>query len=385
MNNQIIVSKFNPIKLKEKLFESFKQVKVGENNKLNVLNPLIEKDATDYERSIASIFCSILGCQNLSKYNSFFELGGNSISAIRLITTLNNEFSTNFPFSLIFKYDTVNKLSFYIDNKLNLKNSLYIPIVKLNYDYRKQNIFMVHPGLSGCEVYISLANRLKEQFSCYGVDSFNLYNESKIDNLNQLAQYYLMHIEAVMNKTNQVEYNLLGWSLGGKISLEIAYILEQKGIRKINVFLLDPVIPDDYLLSITKEEDTKLTETTYRTYAVQQGYEESYITRVIPTIHTENMLGRQQVSGILMSSNIILFKAMLQGIKLNSNAEKEIYTHLIKLKYNNLEKIVEKLCQIELIEISNANHHNMLECSSFLASTILTSYNRVSRKIKKLD
>ena len=50
---------------------------------------------------------------------------------------------------------------------------------------------MIHPGRGGCEVYTSLANKLSEHFSCYGVDSYNLYSSNKIDNLNQLANLYM--------------------------------------------------------------------------------------------------------------------------------------------------------------------------------------------------
>ncbi len=66
-----------------------------------------------------------------------------------------------------------------------------------------------------------------------GIDSYNLYHESKISNLHQLATYYLTYIDEIMQKTNQTEYHLLVWSLGGRIALEIAAILENNGITKI--------------------------------------------------------------------------------------------------------------------------------------------------------
>ncbi len=70
----------------------------------------------------------------------------------------------------------------------------YQAIVKLNNTYDRHNIFMIHPGAAGCEVYTSLAQKLENSFSCYGVDSYNLYNDKKINDLHSLAKiiYYLL-------------------------------------------------------------------------------------------------------------------------------------------------------------------------------------------------
>ena len=107
------------------------------------------------------------------------------------------------------------------------------------------NIFMIHPGSGGCEVYVPLAETLEDKFSCYGVDYYNLTAKNKIDDLRQLAEFYLSHIDKVMQKTKQKQYCLFGWSLGGKIALEIALVLEQRGNKSVKVLLLDTILFDD--------------------------------------------------------------------------------------------------------------------------------------------
>jgi acyl transferase domain-containing protein len=79
---------------------------------------LIEEDVTELERQIAEIFSEILGNKKISKYKSFFDLGGTSLSAIRLMAKINNQFASNIAVKSIFKCSTIEKLSSLVnDNK----------------------------------------------------------------------------------------------------------------------------------------------------------------------------------------------------------------------------------------------------------------------------
>ena len=330
---------------------------------------------SDLEREICNIWTEILGIEKerIGIHADFFKIGGNSILAIRLITKLNNYYKSHLKVSDIFVYKDIESISYrIIQTRFD-----YQAIVKLNSSYDKPNMFMIHPGEGGCEYYTPLADALRMDFSCYGVDSYNLYNEIKIDQLHELAKYYLAHIDRVMKNTNQETYYLLGWCLGGMIALEIASILEKRGSYKINVYLLDTVLHDEYLSNTIKEIDmAKIIETKnhYRNYLISQQYEEQYIEKMMSIIDIEVNLTSQQISSTLTNTKIILFKAMLEDTTFITENSKKFYEHVYNLKYNNVDKILEKEAKIQLVKLSETHHGNILLQEQVLVSRIRESH-----------
>ena len=309
----------------------------------------------ELENMLCQIWGEVLGLDKdkVGIRDNFFRLGGNSILAIRLASKINHYYQSHLKVSDIFVYKTIESL---LLRMLQTKDS-YQTIVKLNNVFNKPNMFMIHPGIGGCEVYISLANTLANDFSCYGIDSYNLYNNNQIDNMNELAKYYLSYIDKVMIETNQQVYHLLGWSIGGHIALEIASVLEQSGITKIKIYLLDALIYDDHLFSTMKAgvEETKVQ---FRNHAVLEGYDELYIEKSLSNIDVETKLVEQKISSTLVHSYVLLFKAML-----GEQMYKMGY-------YHNIDKFIKNKDNIKLIKVTNAHHGNILEQEEFLLSEI---------------
>ena len=196
----------------------------------------------ELETQICAIWAEVLGlpADKVGIKDDFFKLGGNSILVIKLISIINLKYKSQIKVAEVFANPTPSKLLFIIQFKTRCQI-----IIQLNQTINKQKIFMIHPGAAGCEVYVPLANRLANYYSCYGVDSYNLHNTNKISSLSKLASYYLEQIDHNMKESSQKDYILLGWSLGGMIALEIASQLEARKISNIKVFLLDTVIIDD--------------------------------------------------------------------------------------------------------------------------------------------
>ena len=242
----------------------------------------------------------------------------------------------------------------------------YQTIIKLNNTYNKPNLFMIHPGDGGCEVYTSLADKLTNDFSCYGIDHYNLYSENKITNLHKLAQYYLSYIEKIMK--NQQSFNLLGWSLGGQIALEIAAILEKKGYRDITVYLLDTFIPDKNI-TILKNKNTKLMNLKIKNQMIQDGYDISYVDKIISNLKTERKLSNHLISSKLQHTNILLFKAMVKDLRFeedNNNKQENI----LPIEYNHIDKIISSSTQLKLIKMYKVHHWNILKDEKIIIEEI---------------
>ena len=209
-----------------------------------------------------------------------------------------------------------------------------------------------------------------DNFSCYGVDSYNLYHECKISNLQELARYYLSQIDEIMQKTNQKTYHLLGWSLGGQIALEIAGILEERNQKYIQIYLLDTVLNDYYLINLRKSINMINLKKEYKDFLYSSNYDEFYIEKSLANMEVENELIMQSPSIKLDKSFAVLFKAMLIDTRFKVENFKKISEYSFNLKYNNVNKIFTKKSHLKLICANNVHHGNILQEEELLISSI---------------
>lgn len=66
---------------------------------------------TDEERTVAEIWKATLGLERIGREDDFFQLGGNSLLAVRLIARLNRAFQSNLPSQAVFEERTIAALA----------------------------------------------------------------------------------------------------------------------------------------------------------------------------------------------------------------------------------------------------------------------------------
>jgi acyl carrier protein len=66
------------------------------------------------EQQLADAWKELLGLQEVGVYDDFFQLGGNSLLAIRLLSFLREQFSLNIPMTILFDITTIAGLADYI-------------------------------------------------------------------------------------------------------------------------------------------------------------------------------------------------------------------------------------------------------------------------------
>ncbi|WDV45041.1 beta-ketoacyl synthase N-terminal-like domain-containing protein [Clostridiaceae bacterium M8S5] len=88
-------------------------------NKENEKVILIGKNLTNTQQIIGNIWGDILGYKKIDLDSDFFELGGNSLLVIRLISEIENSFDIDMESEMddnIYEHNTIRKLANYIDN-----------------------------------------------------------------------------------------------------------------------------------------------------------------------------------------------------------------------------------------------------------------------------
>lgn len=67
--------------------------------------------STPVEKKLAKILGEVLGVDKINLYDSFFTLGGHSLSAIQLISRIRNTFEIELPLRVLFETPTIAELA----------------------------------------------------------------------------------------------------------------------------------------------------------------------------------------------------------------------------------------------------------------------------------
>ncbi len=83
---------------------------------------------SDWSNKLKSIFGEVLNIENINENDNFFEISGNSLKAIALLSRIHKELNVKVSLGDIFKYPTIKELSQHISK---YKNSELLPIQKI--------------------------------------------------------------------------------------------------------------------------------------------------------------------------------------------------------------------------------------------------------------
>ncbi len=243
---------------------------------------------TVLETKLCSIWQEVLNLEKIGITDNFFRIGGESILSIKLVHKMNKDlFEKSIKFSItdLFKLKNIKSLL----SDISTENSSYNLIKNLSViDSNEKQMFFVHPGNGGCEVYADLADNLRSRYNCFGIDNYNILNDENISSLNVLANEY---VNALPDFKPADKINLCGWSLGGQLALEIGYVLEQKGLININIYLLDTVIQDEYLINYNNKRDEIEFNRKMKEHLISEGYENDYVNSFCTGIPKRNNSG----------------------------------------------------------------------------------------------
>jgi len=315
---------------------------------------------TETEISICNIWKKVLGLEQVGIRDDFFKIGGNSILAIQVSHRMSKALGYDIQVADVFKFKTIQMLADNIASRqVNPDNVEWDVLVQPYHDHiiqhkSQDDMIFIHPGHGGSEVYQSLADMLSPTYNCIGIDNYNIHHKEKISSLNELAHFYLSVYKEKYSLNKSV--NLLGWSLGGHIALEMAAILELKGFKDINIFLLDTLITGDTLNGKHKSKRNGHSERKNGLKAKNRG---SYFKKVAAAFETEIMLANSSISSYLQHTRVVLFKAtqVKNGTNGNHHKSKQKPQHS---KANNIDLVVDNLSVIDL----NCDHESILKTNS---------------------
>jgi thioesterase domain-containing protein/acyl carrier protein len=186
---------------------------------------------TSDEQKIQAIFAKILGIECFGPDDSFFDLGGNSLSAIELLYHIKQTFQVNLPLAFLFHYSTIKKIA----GELH-KNNTFQPLVKMKEGCGDDVLVLVHPAGGDVFCYHTFSGQFVSDISIYGLQSRIVVSGDTNNAIKILADKYLSIIES-----QNIQGNLIfgGWSMGALIAFEMAVKYSAKKDLFPSVLIID--------------------------------------------------------------------------------------------------------------------------------------------------
>jgi amino acid adenylation domain-containing protein len=192
------------------------------------------------ELQLATIWQNVLGIQNIGIHDNFFDLGGQSLLAVRLFAEIHKSFNQKLTLSTILQASTIEQLAKAISQKEYLPDSSYL--VPIQPHGSKIPFFCIH-GAQGEVLFLkSLANHLSRDQPFYAIRSPGQNGETApLTCIEEMAKLYIKEIKTIQP---QGPYLLGGYSFGGLVAFEMARQFKEQGQEVSLLALLDCYAPE---------------------------------------------------------------------------------------------------------------------------------------------
>ncbi|MBV8786820.1 MAG: amino acid adenylation domain-containing protein, partial [Mycobacterium sp.] len=188
--------------------------------------------ANAVEETVAGIYAEVLGLERVGVDDSFFDLGGDSLSAMRLIAAINAAFGSHLAVRTLFHAPSVSSLSEQLGRDGSDTEVVPVEILK---EGTGVPLFCVHPGGGLSWPYQALGSYVESPI--IGIQQTLQAGEAEPRSVREMAVNYADRIQAMYPDG---PYNLLGWSFGGIVAHELAIELRRRGCVIPRLILLDP-------------------------------------------------------------------------------------------------------------------------------------------------
>ncbi|MDB4951668.1 MAG: amino acid adenylation protein [Gemmatimonadetes bacterium] len=194
-----------------------------------------EAPCDGWELRLRRIWEELFGISPIGVTENFFDLGGHSLAAVRMMAAVEREFGSQLPLAVLLGAGTIQGLAAVLRDGSAFTPSS--PLVPIRASGSRPPLFCVH-GMGG-EVlsYVDLASCLGSDQPFYGLQAPSWQGDDDAEaSLEEIAASYL---DAVRRVQPEGPYRLAGYSFGGFVALEMAQQLLAAGEQVALLGILD--------------------------------------------------------------------------------------------------------------------------------------------------
>ncbi len=199
----------------------------------------------DIEQTLLSLLCRVTGMDGIGTQHSFFELGGDSLQAVELLTAINQHYQKFIPITYLLEHATVKALARVVRDEVETPGVGEVVVLKQG-DLSKAPLFCLY----GVLLYRDLAQSLKTERSVCGVyleEEVILMQGgtplTEIENLLTVDAIAERYLQLITQFQQHGPYYLCGHSFGGILVLEVARKLKCLGECVVLVAMIDTMAP----------------------------------------------------------------------------------------------------------------------------------------------
>ena len=189
------------------------------------------------ELQLTKIWEGVLDIQPIGVNDNFFEMGGNSLLAVRLVAHIKTEFQQDLPIAAIFQAPTIAELVKVLRTETTL--APWYSLVPIQPQGSRPILFGIHLFIFG-----DLSRHLGIDQPIYGLRygiSEPIDRQLSLPSLAELVAHYIAEMRSLQPTG---PYFLMGLSAGGTVAYEMAQQLIAQGERVELLALFDTAIPE---------------------------------------------------------------------------------------------------------------------------------------------
>ncbi|MEH2267138.1 MAG: amino acid adenylation domain-containing protein [Nostoc sp.] len=203
------------------------------------------------ELSLVKLWENLLNTNQIGVTDNFFDLGGHSFLAVRLMAQIQDKFGHNLTLSTLFENPTIEKLAPIVSQRSHENSNS--SIVAINSSGSKIPFFCMHGAGGGINHYFNLSRRLGEDYPFYALEHTPDKAELELLSLEETANNYLQEIRKVQPNG---PYLLGGHCYGGVLAFEMAQQLQRQGETVDLLVVIDAILSETRIES-TQDDDAK--------------------------------------------------------------------------------------------------------------------------------
>ena len=191
---------------------------------------------------LLTLFQQALNNQWVGIEDDFFNLGGNSISALKLLIEVNKAFSTTLTLGQILENSSVTRLSRLFEQVFDsVEYGSSIVMLNRGNPQHKPTLLLIHPAGGNVLCYDELVKGLSKEYPIYGVQVADFQGLAEYNRqVTTLAEHYVKQLGELAERSELV---IGGWSLGGTIAFEMACQVQALTGNQPKVLVFDQPAP----------------------------------------------------------------------------------------------------------------------------------------------
>ncbi|MBN0042924.1 amino acid adenylation domain-containing protein [Streptomyces actuosus] len=192
-----------------------------------------------YERTLAEMVADMLGLDTVGVHDSLFDLGGTSLTAMRLVVRIEQRYQVNIPLAEFVATPTPAGIAARLRD--GGAQAAFDPLVPIRPQGSRPPLFMVHPMGGTVLCYVAFARHLPADLPLYALQAAGADpGTTPLSSVEDLADSYIAALRTVRPHG---PYTIGGWSFGGFVAFEIARRLRAEG-EQVTLLVVDTTALD---------------------------------------------------------------------------------------------------------------------------------------------